>query len=154
MNSRSLVSLALAFLVASTLYTEFAQANELKKKVLLKGLVGASILLKYMKPKKGILPIPLPIPLPLPIEWEQPPVIVHPKQHHMPMPEPIRFHHHQPYPYYAYPPAPVPYYPPPVAPSAVDPPPPAAPEVPVDIALIPKKKKTIKINFNFAKKKE
>jgi hypothetical protein len=89
MNARQLLSLAFACLVASTMFVELAQANELKKRVLLKGLVGASLLLKYMKPKKGILPIPLPLPLPLPIEWEQPPVVVHPKHHHVPVPQPI-----------------------------------------------------------------
>jgi hypothetical protein len=95
MNTRQILSLAFAVLLGSTLLLQLAEANELKKKFLLKGLVGASLLLKYMKPKKGILPIPLPLPLPLPIEWEQPPVIVHPKQHHVPIahPVPVPVHH-------------------------------------------------------------
>ena len=38
------------------------------------------------KPKKGILPIPLPIPIPIPIEWEQPPVVIHPKTDIIPAP--------------------------------------------------------------------
>ena len=32
-----------------------------------------------IQPKRGILPIPLPLPIPFPIEWEQPPVVIHPK---------------------------------------------------------------------------
>ena len=42
--------------------------GQIKKKKLLKGLMGAS-LLKIFKSKKGVLPFPLPIPLPLPIDW-------------------------------------------------------------------------------------
>ena len=41
--------------------------------------MASQYLMQSAKPKKGILPIPLPLPFPVPIEWEQPPVVVHPK---------------------------------------------------------------------------
>lgn len=71
--NRQIANIFFAFLIASTFYHDFAVASRLKKKILLKGLIGAGLLVKYLKPKKGILPIPLPMPLPIPIEWEQPP---------------------------------------------------------------------------------
>jgi len=104
MQTRKVVSFALACLLATTLFTGLTSAQELKKALILKGIVGAGLLLKYLKPKKGILPIPLPLPLPLPIEFEQPPVVVHPKPHpvpvHHPVPVPVHvpvtvpIHHH------------------------------------------------------------
>jgi len=93
----------MATLLASTLFIEVAEAQG-KALLALKGILGAGLLLKYLKPKKGILPIPLPLPLPLPIEFEQPPVVVHPKPHpvpvHHPVPVPVHVpvtvpvHHH------------------------------------------------------------
>lgn len=68
-------------LLASTLLMEISLVSAKKYKKALKAVAAAAMVLKYIKPKKGILPIPLPLPVPLPIEWEQPPVIVHPKQY-------------------------------------------------------------------------
>ena len=73
MMGRQIFNIIFACLIASTFYHDYVVASRLKKKILLKGLVGAGLLVKYLKPKKGILPIPLPMPLPIPIEWEQPP---------------------------------------------------------------------------------
>lgn len=72
MNQRKVLGFVLACLVATTLFNGLAQAQELKKALILKGIIGAGLLLKYLKPKKGILPIPLPLPLPLPIEFVRP----------------------------------------------------------------------------------
>ena len=91
-NRRQLLSIAFAIIFASTLLLDVALVNAQgkgKKKLLLKALAAGAMIVKYTKPRKGILPIPLPLPVPLPIEWEQPPVIVHPKQQHVPIPEPI-----------------------------------------------------------------
>lgn len=90
-NRRQVLTLAYAVILASTLLLEVAHvsAQSGKKKIILKALAAGAMILKYTKPRKGILPIPLPLPVPLPIEWEQPPVIVHPKQHHVPVPEPV-----------------------------------------------------------------
>lgn len=60
MQSRRVLSVAFACLFASTLLLSVIEAQELKKRLIIKGLVGAGLLLKYLKPKKGILPIPLP----------------------------------------------------------------------------------------------
>ena len=50
------------------------------KTMIVSAIIGGSAAAKLLKPKKGILPIPLPIPIPFPIEWEQPPVVIHPKK--------------------------------------------------------------------------
>lgn len=46
---------------------------------LMTAAAAGKFLMDNIKPKKGILPIPLPLPIPVPIEWEQPPVVIHPK---------------------------------------------------------------------------
>lgn len=88
-NRRQVLTLAYVAIFASTLLIEVAQVAADKKKIILKALAAGAVVLKHMKPRKGILPIPLPLPVPLPIEWEQPPVIVHPKQQHVSVPEPV-----------------------------------------------------------------
>lgn len=50
------------------------------KTMIVSAIIGGGAAAKLLKPKKGILPIPLPIPIPFPIEWEQPPVVIHPKK--------------------------------------------------------------------------
>jgi len=82
---KQILTLAMVALLASTLLMEVSFSSAHSKKKILKAAAVAAMVLKHIKPKKGILPIPLPLPVPLPIEWEQPPVIVHPKQYH---PEP------------------------------------------------------------------
>ncbi|XP_025016449.1 uncharacterized protein LOC107361605 isoform X2 [Tetranychus urticae] len=94
--TRQILNIIFACLIASTFYHDYVVASRLKKKILLKGLVGAGLLVKYLKPKKGILPFPIPLPLPLPIEWEQPPIIVHSKHHHVPIPQPVPMPVHTP----------------------------------------------------------
>ena len=90
-NRRQVLTITYAIILASTLLLEVAQvqAQGGKKKLLLKALAAGAMIVRYTKPRKGILPIPLPLPVPLPIEWEQPPVIVHPKQHAVPEPVPV-----------------------------------------------------------------
>lgn len=83
---RQLYTLAIVCLIASTLFTSVDYSAAKKKKKILKAIAAATMIARNLKPKKGILPIPLPLPVPLPIEWEQPPVIVHPKQHAYPEP--------------------------------------------------------------------
>lgn len=85
---KQILTLAIVCLIASTLLSEISFVSAKKHKKILKAAAAAAMIMKYIKPKKGILPIPLPLPVPLPIEWEQPPVIVHPKQYHHPAPEP------------------------------------------------------------------
>lgn len=61
-------------------YFQMPRFRRRHKNMLISAIVGGSAAMKLMKPKKGILPVPLPIPIPLPIEWEQPPVVIHPKK--------------------------------------------------------------------------
>lgn len=62
-----LICLSIAMLLMTCFQSD--QVNgQIKKKKLLKGLMGAS-LLKLFKSKKGVYPLPIPLPLPLPIEW-------------------------------------------------------------------------------------
>lgn len=89
-NRRTALTLAIVALLASTLLMEISLVSAKKKKYV-KALAAAAMVARYLKPKKGILPIPLPLPVPLPIEWEQPPVVVHPKQHHVALPEPMPY---------------------------------------------------------------
>jgi len=89
MKSKSFASIIFALLMATTLFQSYVEAKKYRRKAILRGLIGAGILLKYAKPKKGILPIPLPLPLPMPVDMEQPPVVVHPKHHHVSVPQPV-----------------------------------------------------------------
>lgn len=75
MNGRQVLALAMCCLMFSTLYIETAEAQMARKKRILKIIIGASSFLRFVKPKKGILPVPLPLPIPMPIEWEQPPIV-------------------------------------------------------------------------------
>lgn len=65
-----LICLSIAMLLMISFQPDQVNGQMKKKKAILKGLMGAS-LLKLLKPKKGVLPIPLPLPLPLPIDWHQ-----------------------------------------------------------------------------------
>ena len=75
MNGRQVLALAMCCLMFSTLYIESGEAQMARKKRILKIIIGASSFLRFVKPKKGILPVPLPLPIPMPIEWEQPPIV-------------------------------------------------------------------------------
>lgn len=105
-NTR-ILCVAFAVLFISMVFIEINEAHHIHihhKKKILKAAAAATLIFKYLKPKKGFLPVPLPFPIPLPIEFEQPPVIVHPKPHpvpvHHPVPVPVHLpvhvpvHHH------------------------------------------------------------
>ena len=89
MNSKSFASIVMSILMATTLLQSCAEAKKVKRKTILRGLIGAGLLLKYATPRKGILPIPLPLPVPLNIDVPHSPVVVHPKHHPVSIPHPL-----------------------------------------------------------------